>query len=199
MDRHRYIQAAGTDESEILRSTWTAMRLVRIAYGAKWQRIVWRFLEFVCLLLFGCMASVSSAAPLGDRISQYGHTVWRIQDGYFGGSLGDVTQTTDGYVWVGTDSGLFKFDGVRFVRWESPSGEQLPPGRVLALLGAKDGTLWIGTDSGLAQLAKNRCNLLLILNSSRTNFVVPTRIGRALWLAGPARSKSEEFLVRTEV
>src|SRR5262249_360226 len=81
---------------------------------------------------------------------------WRIQDGYFGGMVGAITQTTDGYIWVGTDGGLFKFDGVRFVRWNSPSGEQLPPGRAVALLGARDGSLWIGTDSGLVHLVNNR-------------------------------------------
>jgi signal transduction histidine kinase/ligand-binding sensor domain-containing protein len=91
-----------------------------------------------------------------SHISQYGHTVWRVQDGYFAGVTNAVAQTADGYIWVGTDSGLFKFDGVRFVRWSAISGEQLPPSRVVVLLAARDGSLWIGTDAGLAQLVKNR-------------------------------------------
>ena len=121
---------------------------------AKQKRTGWRF--FACLVLLISMRSASFAASPEDRISQYGHTVWRIQDGYFGGMVWNITQTTDGYIWVGTDAGLFKFDGVRFVRWVSPSGEQLPPGRVLALLGARDGSLWIGADGGLAHLVNNR-------------------------------------------
>ena len=121
---------------------------------AKQKRTGWRF--FACLVLLISMRSASFAASPEDRISQYGHTVWRIQDGYFGGMVWNITQTTDGYIWVGTDAGLFKFDGVRFVRWASPSGEQLPPGRVLALLGARDGSLWIGADGGLAHLVNNR-------------------------------------------
>jgi ligand-binding sensor domain-containing protein len=87
---------------------------LRTVCEAKQKRAGWRF--FACLVLLISMRSASFAASPEDRISQYGHTVWRIQDGYFAGSVGTVTQTTDGYIWVGTDAGLFKFDGVRFVR-----------------------------------------------------------------------------------
>src|SRR5215471_4372000 len=76
-----------------------------------------------------------------SRISQYGHTVWRVQDGYFGGAAPmSITQTTDGYIWVGTAAGLYRFDGVSFVRWSSPFGEELPSSQVVSLLGARDGS-----------------------------------------------------------
>jgi ligand-binding sensor domain-containing protein len=52
------------------------------------------------------------------RISQYAHTAWRTQDGVFGGGPHAVTQTADGYIWIGTDAGLVRFDGVRFVPWD---------------------------------------------------------------------------------
>jgi len=84
------------------------------------------------------------------RISQYGHTAWRIQDGYFGGKVRKITQTTDGYIWIGTEAGLFRFDGVRFVPWSSLTGERLSSTYIIALRGARDGSLWIGTDEGLA-------------------------------------------------
>src|SRR5258706_11935459 len=86
-----------------------------------------------------------------DRhISQYGHTPWRVQDGYFGGKVRKITQTTDGYIWIGTEAGLFRFDGVRFVPWSSLAREQLSSGYIIALRAARDGSLWIGTDDGLA-------------------------------------------------
>src|SRR5215472_2135008 len=91
-----------------------------------------------------------------SHISQYGHSAWRVQDGYFGGRPLHIAQTTDGYIWVGTDSGLYKFDGVRFVRWSARLGEDLPSQRIMILLGTRDGSLWIGTDAGLARLANNR-------------------------------------------
>ena len=48
-------------------------------------------------------------------------------------------------------SGLVRFDGVRFVPWDPPSGEKLPSQRINALLGATDGSLWIGTAAGLSR------------------------------------------------
>jgi len=68
----------------------------------------------------------------------------------FGGQVLSITQTTDGYIWVGTGAGLFRFDGVRFVSWNSQEGELPPSTFIAALLAARDGSLWIGTDAGLA-------------------------------------------------
>ena len=85
------------------------------------------------------------------RISQYRHTAWRVRDGAFAGTPSAITQTTDGYVWIGTLAGLVRFDGVRFVPFAPPAGKRLPNPAVTSLLGATDGSLWIGTASGLAQ------------------------------------------------
>jgi ligand-binding sensor domain-containing protein len=110
------------------------------------RALLLRSLCFLFLLL-----ATSSAWSLDpDRhISQYGHTAWRIQDGFFDGPVRAITQTTDGYIWIGTEAGLFRFDGVRLVSWSSHEGEQLPSTFITALLGAHDGSLWIGTDAGL--------------------------------------------------
>ena len=55
------------------------------------------------------------------KLSQYAHTAWRIQDGFFAGSPWAITQTADGFIWVGTSSGIVRVDGVRFVPWNPPS------------------------------------------------------------------------------
>ena len=85
------------------------------------------------------------------RISQYAHTAWRVRDGAFAGEPDAITQTTDGYVWIGTHAGFLRFDGVRFAPFAPPAGQRLPKPAVISLLGATDGSLWIGTASGLAQ------------------------------------------------
>ncbi len=85
------------------------------------------------------------------KISQYGHNTWRIQDGYVPGPPEAIAQTADGYLWIGTNAGLVRFDGARFVLWASPKGEKLPSDQILSLLGASDGSLWIGTTKGLAR------------------------------------------------
>src|ERR1700686_1253724 len=59
------------------------------------------------------------------RISQYGHTVWRIQDGAISPPT-NIAQTTDGFLWITTAQGLMRFDGVRFVPWQPPRGQNLP-------------------------------------------------------------------------
>jgi ligand-binding sensor domain-containing protein len=84
-------------------------------------------------------------------ISQYAHTAWTLREGIFQGYIEAMAQTPDGYLWLGTEFGLLRFDGVRFVPWTFPAGEQLPDTFIEALLAARDGSLWIGTRKGLAR------------------------------------------------
>ena len=83
-------------------------------------------------------------------ISQYAHTSSKIRDGFLKAFILSIAQTPDGYLWLGTERGLFRFDGVRAVPWQSLSHQQLPSSYVAALLATPDGTLWIGTGKGLA-------------------------------------------------
>ena len=83
-------------------------------------------------------------------ISQYAHTAWKIRDGFAKGYIASIAQTPDGYLWLGTEFGLLRFDGVRPVPWQPPRNQHLPPGTIFSLLAARrDGTLWIGA-TGLA-------------------------------------------------
>ena len=102
-------------------------------------------------VLLACCACSSALDPSLD-ISQYAHTSWKVRDGFTTGAINAIAQTPDGYLWLGTEFGLVRFDGVRAVPWQPPSGEQLPSNDILGLLAARDGTLWIGTRKGLASL-----------------------------------------------
>ena len=104
-----------------------------------------------CAVLFFFTISPVGALDTSRQISQYGHTAWRIEDGVFAGAPNVMAQTTDGYLWIGTQAGLMRFDGVRFVSWRPPEGSELPSSRINSLLGARDGGLWIGTSAGLAR------------------------------------------------
>ena len=82
-------------------------------------------------------------------LSQYTHTVWKVRDGFPRGWVASIAQTPDGYLWLGTEFGLFRFDGVRTTPWLAPGDQHLPQGIILSLLVSSDGTLWIG-GKGLA-------------------------------------------------
>src|ERR1700756_4786073 len=78
-------------------------------------------------------------------ISQYAHTPWKAGGGISKGIIWAVAQTQDGYLWLGQELGLFRFDGVRSVTWKPPAGQHLPSSEIRTLLTARDGNLWIGT------------------------------------------------------
>ena len=101
------------------------------------------------LYLSGLFCVTAAALDPTRRLTQYGHTAWRIQDGFFNGTPNAITQTTDGYLWIGTSAGLLRFDGVRFVPWSPPHGQQLFSDTIISLFGSSDGSLWIGTATGL--------------------------------------------------
>jgi PAS domain S-box-containing protein len=104
----------------------------------------------LCFVFFFFAIGPAGALDRSRQLSQYGHTAWRVEDGVFAGAPNVITQTTDGYLWIGTQAGLTRFDGVRFVSWRAPEGKSLPSSRINSLLGARDGSLWIGTAMGLA-------------------------------------------------
>ena len=125
--------------------------------------------------------SSANALDPDRRISQYAHTAWRVRDGVFTGTPTSIAQTADGYMWIGTQGGLLRFDGVRFVPWTSPVGEHLPSSAVISLLGAKDGSLWIGTDAGLAQW-KNGNLINFPETAGRVNSIYEDHAG-TIWIA----------------
>ena len=103
-------------------------------------------------MLAGMLIAATSAFALNPTldVSQYAHTAWKIRDGFAKGSIIAIAQTPDGYLWLGTAFGLYRFDGVRNVLWQPPPDQQLPSNTITKLVVARDGTLWIGTWRGLA-------------------------------------------------
>ncbi|MBC7841705.1 MAG: hypothetical protein H7099_05310 [Gemmatimonadaceae bacterium] len=73
--------------------------------------------------------------------------MWTTKDGAPGG-ITALAQTRDGFLWLGGATGLFRFDGVRFERYEPPDGQFLPATAIAALWAAPDGLLWVGFNAG---------------------------------------------------
>jgi PAS domain S-box-containing protein len=118
------------------------------AYEKARVKIVAAFVVVALSMLLLCPSALALDPSLD--VSQYAHTVWRVRDGFTRGMIWAIAQTQDGYLWLGTDFGLYRFDGVRAVPWQQPTGQDLPSHIVYNLLVARDGALWIGTKNGVA-------------------------------------------------
>src|SRR3954447_16262247 len=106
--------------------------------------------SFGCALLLGLPASAWSQTPApgldpAKPISQYVHDVWQIDQGLPQNSVLAMAQTGDGYLWVGTESGLARFDGVAFPTHNTTNAVGLPDNYVSSLLSDRGDTLWAGT------------------------------------------------------
>ena len=98
------------------------------------------------LLLARC--PVALASDVFRLPIQYTHTKWNDSPG-LKGRVNSMVQTSDGYLWLGTEFGLVRFDGIRFIPSGPGVGPSLPSTIIWSLLAARDGSLWVGTLDGL--------------------------------------------------
>lgn len=108
----------------------------------------------MALVWLVCVFLVPLAFSLDrDRnISQFSYKFWSQKDGAPGDIIA-LAQTTDGFLWIGSSAGLFRFDGVKFEEYSPPPGVKLPSHNLYSLLATPDGGLWIAfRPSGLGLL-----------------------------------------------
>src|SRR5580704_7998716 len=125
------------------------------------------------------IANPASALDPNLRITQYRHAAWRLQEGAFASAPNAIAQTKDGYIWLGTGSGLVKYDGVRFSPWSPPAAGNLSGAIIYSLTASSDGTLWIGTSMGLASWKNGQLQEHV---RGRINSILEDRKGR-IWAA----------------
>ena len=138
------------------------------------------------LLLAGVSLSVCPCALALDPaldVSQYAHTAWKTRDGFTKGQIQAITQTLDGYLWLGTEFGLLRFDGIRAVPWEPPPRQHLPSNDIWSLAVARDGTLWIGTSKGLASWKSGKLTEFPELAGKYIGWILEDHEG-TIWASG---------------
>ena len=122
-------------------------------------------------------------------INQYAHSSWKLDEGFFKGAVHSIAQTPDGFLWLGTEFGLVRFDGVRTVEW--PIQGSVPARQIRNLLAGRDGTLWIGTARGLVSL-NNATNKVVQYDEVKGQTIFSLLENRAggIWVAGWSPSKT---------
>ena len=125
---------------------------LKIPCGELYDEIIVRMARRASMVAGAVLACCNIASALNPSldINQYAHNSWTIRDGFFKCVITSIAQTPDGYLWLGTEFGLLRFDGVRSVPWQPPAGEHLPSTYIRSVLAGRDGRLWIGTTQGLA-------------------------------------------------
>jgi ligand-binding sensor domain-containing protein/signal transduction histidine kinase len=115
----------------------------------------WSFSDLAIATSFADFVDASSskpAEPMSDLVAgprSFNFQSWQKEQGLPQSPIRALTQTHDGYIWLGTDDGLARFDGLRFVAFGIPEGIKIGP--VTTLLEDHRGALWIGTaDGGLS-------------------------------------------------
>src|SRR5262249_51984378 len=127
--------------------------------------------------------------------SQYLHTSWTSQQGFFKGGIVSITQTSDGYLWLSSTGGIIRFDCSRFFSWKPPSGGSLPRPPLRRLLGSSDGSLWIA-GAGLAELkAGGELRRYHQLDSMDISELIEDKDG-AIWAGGDATTRQSPKLCR---
>jgi signal transduction histidine kinase/ligand-binding sensor domain-containing protein len=110
------------------------------------------------MCLSTCAALAAGARAQGTSGPSYALTVWTSENGLPVGEILVTAQDLEGALWLGTTTGLLRFDGARFVSW-GVRGEPALPGRgVQSLVGSRDGSLWVGFNDagGVARVQNGR-------------------------------------------
>ncbi len=124
----------------------------------------------VTLLLLSASAGGLALEPT-TPLANYGRQSWVMENGLPQNTIQAMAQTQDGFIWLGTEVGLVRFDGNGFQLFDRNSKPALPGNDVRCLLAAKDGTLWVGTSEGLARMKDDAVTALTTANGMPGNVI----------------------------
>lgn len=142
------------------------------------------------LALSGLLAAVPAGLADAEEslrpLDRFSYETWQTSDGLPQNSVHAIVQTRDGYLWMGTQEGLVRFDGVRFVVFRRTTTPQMRSDHVTALCETRDGTLWAGTfGGGLVSVKDGRFKGYSTADGLTNDTVVGLAEDRAgaLWIA----------------
>jgi ligand-binding sensor domain-containing protein len=107
-------------------------------------------------LAMGCVLLLMVRVCVGQDLRYLSQQVWSTEDGLPQSSVHSVAQTADGYLWVGTEGGLVRFDGVSFKVYGRDTDPAFLSEDICCLLAGAGGDLWVGTADGLVRMEAGR-------------------------------------------
>ena len=164
----------------------------------------WRYVRFLIVLVAGLGIASQSAAGLdpAKALDQYAHGSWHVADGLPQENVVSIAQTADGYLWLGTEEGLVRFDGLRFTIFDKSNTPELKSNDIYALLADRLGNLWIGTGGGgVLRMTQGKFVAFTTQTGLSNNSVLSLCEGRdhAIWIGteggGVNRFKDGKFTV----
>src|SRR5260370_5209953 len=106
----------------------------------------------VCVMtLAGSVVALGSSRTTDDYI----RTIFTVEDGLTDNIVNAIVQTENGLLWVGTESGLARFDGREFIPIDLHIPDAPPQGSVSSLVEASNGDLWVGTHAGVVLIPRS--------------------------------------------
>ena len=148
--------------------------------------------------LFIALAVRTFGLDPGLSLPQFIHTSWDGTSGFAIPGVWALAQTPDGYLWLGTEQGLIRFDGVRFARWTPPAGEELPGTAIASLANSANGGLWIGMHGAILRLQNGRVERYTALNGIPDGVIVTMVEDREGRLWAGCTGKERGGLIRIE-
>jgi ligand-binding sensor domain-containing protein/signal transduction histidine kinase len=109
----------------------------------KREKESWPAKLLLAVLAMVCFAASANASSSNKAIAEYIRDRWDAGAGFPGGAVNAFAQTPDGYLWIATEKGLVRFDGLNFVLIEHSESNTVPFGPVLGLALDANGSLWV--------------------------------------------------------
>jgi len=124
------------------------------------------------------------AVPPTKAVTQYASTTWTQAEGLPIDMVRSIAQTSDGFLWIGTDEGLARFDGHEFTVFGIANGA-LPNDFVTTLAAARDGSLWIGTSDGLVHYSGGKFKVWGVKEGLPKSNIAALHVDKdsAIWIA----------------
>lgn len=142
------------------------------------------------LLLALFLYESAFALDPAKAVTQYGHDLWQVEEGLPNSAVYAIAQSSNGYLWAGTQGGLARFDGVRFSVFDKGNTPAITDW-IWSIKPDRDGSLWVGTFGGLVHVRDQKFTLYTTADGLVDNHILALCVDHqgSVWI-GTARGVS---------